>query len=60
MTRPSQSSPQAIVLLANGLPAFTRDRRIRQSHINAYGSAALARQALWGTTPATVDGEGAK
>jgi hypothetical protein len=55
-----QRNEPARVLLANGLPAFTRDRRIRQSDINRHGSAALARQALWGTTPATVDGEGAK
>lgn len=37
--------PRAIVTLANGLPAYTRDRRIRQSDIDRYGSAALARKA---------------
>jgi hypothetical protein len=55
-----QRNEPARVLLANGLPAFTRDRRIRQSDINRHGSATLARQALWGATPPTVDGEGAK
>lgn len=34
--------------LANGLPAHTRDRRIRQSDINCHGTAEKARQALWG------------
>lgn len=50
MTRPHQHGQPARVLLANGLPAFTRDLRIRQSDINAYGSAEKARQVLWGVS----------
>ena len=43
-----QRNEPARVLLANGLPAYTRNRRITQSDLNQYGSRAKALEAKKG------------
>jgi hypothetical protein len=40
--------PGAIVRLANGQPAYTRNLRVRQSDIDHYGSYAAAKAAVQG------------
>lgn len=52
MTRPHHhgmaEQPRAIVTLANGLPAWTRNRRVTQSMIDRYGSREQALAAMEG------------